>query len=170
MAHENVQNMISFADTKANMTLSIQGLLVGIALGTSVLAKAFEKVQSHYNSNVATVFYLLVVGFAVSSICGIILSILVYRARLTPGHSGQQETGLLFFGHVVQFPTFDEYLSEIGNIDENRTLKEITEQVYELSHIAEKKMVYVNTSICFLVFNICLAAALMIWSGHMASL
>ncbi|NOR76913.1 MAG: hypothetical protein GQ523_00425 [Methanophagales archaeon] len=170
-AYRNTQDMISFADTKANISLSIQSLLISIGLGTSILANTFEHVQKLDNNNISGVFYFIVVAFIISSIVGVILSIFVYKARPPLDETEQKKRkGLLYFGHIAQFTTFKDYFSEVDSIDEDGMLEEFTQQVYQLSLIANKKMKYVNMSIYFLVTNLFLTIIVITFSGYISTL
>lgn len=170
-AYRNTQDMISFADTKANISLSIQSLLISIGLGTSILANTFEHVQKLDNNNISCVFfYFIVVAFIISSIVGVILSIFVYKARPPLDKTEQKRKGLLYFGHIAQFTTFKDYFSEVDSIDEDGMLEEFTQQVYQLSLIANKKMKYVNMSIYFLVTNLFLTIIVITFSGYISTL
>jgi hypothetical protein len=164
-SYRNTQDMISLADAKANISFSIQALLVGIVLGASFLANTFENAQN-LDSTISYVFYIIIVGFVILSFVGIILSIAVYKARPPLETIEQKRKGLLYFGHITQFPTFDDYFSEVNSIDEDRVLREFARQAYHLSYIAEKKMKYVNISIYLLIFNLCLIIILIILSGY----
>lgn len=167
-ASRNIQNLISLADTKANTSLSIQSLLISVGLGTSLLSNTFEHAQK-LNNNLSYVFYFIVAGFIISSILGIILSINVYRARLLE-QSKQNSKGILYFGQIVKFHTFNDYFTEINNTGKGRILRELTLQVYTLSHIADKKMKSVNLSINFLMLNLFLTIILMLLSGYISRL
>lgn len=164
-ASRNIQNLISLADTKANISLSIQSLLITVGLGTSLLSNTFENAQK-LNNNLSYVFYFIVVSFIISSILGIISSINVYRARMRLEKSEKKSKGILYFGQIVKFHTFNDYFTEIKNTDEEGILRELTLQVYNLSHITDEKMKYVNRSIKFLRFNLGLTIILMIVSGY----
>lgn len=164
-AYRTNQSMISFADTKANISLSVQSLLISIGLGTSILSNAFEHVQK-LNNNLSYVFYFIVVVLIISSIIGIILSMHVCKARPPIEEAEQKRKGLLYFEHIIKFPTSTNYFDEINNIDENGILREFTQQVYNLSHIVKEKMKYVNLSINFLMFNLFLTIILMILIGY----
>jgi hypothetical protein len=165
--YKSIQNLISFADTKANISLSIQSLLISIGLGSSLLANTFEHVQKLDDDNLSRVFYFIIVGiFIISSIVGIILSMLVYKARLPLEKTEQKREGLLYFGHIAQFPKFDDYYSKVDGIDDDGILRDLAQQVYHLSHITKKKMKYVNISLYFLVFNVCITITLIILSGY----
>lgn len=164
--YKTIQNLISFADTKANISLSIQSLLITIGLGSSLLANTFEYVQKLDDDNLSRVFYLIIVVFIISSIVGIILSMLVYKARSPLEKTEQKREGLLYFGHIAQFPKFDDYYSKVNSIDDDGILRDLAQQAYHLSLITNKKMKYVNISLYFLVFNVCLTITLIIISGY----
>lgn len=164
-AYRTNQSMISFADTKANISLSVQSLLISIGLSTSILSNAFEHVQK-LNNNLSYVFYFIVVVLIISSIIGIILSMHVCKARPPIEEAEQKRKGLLYFEHIIKFPTSTNYFDEINNIDENGILREFTQQVYNLSHIVKEKMKYVNLSINFLMFNLFITIILMILIGY----
>ena len=170
LAYRNTQDMISFADTKANISLSIQSLLISIGLGTSILANTFELVQKLNNTNISNVFYFIVIVFIISSIVGVVLSIFVYKARSPLDKTEQKRKGLLYFGHIAQFTTFKDYFSEVDSIDEDGMLEEFTRQVYQLSLIANKKMKYVNMSIYFLITNLFLTIIVITFSGYISTL
>ena len=169
-AYMNVQNIISFADTKANISLSIQSLLISIGLGSSILANTFDKVKRLNDPSIIYVYYTITVIFIFLSIVGVIASILVYLARSPLNKNEKKRKGLLYFEHIAHFPTANEYLSEIVKIDEDAMIKEFSYQVYHLSHIAKKKMRYVNISIYLLMVNLCLTVIFIMLSGYISTL
>ena len=166
----HIQDQIRFADSKANISLSIQSLLISIGLGTSILANTFEHVQKLDNNYIICFFYFIVGTFIISYIVGVILSIFVYKARPPLDKTEQKRKGLLYFGHIAQFTTFEDFFSEVDCIDENRILEEFTRQVYQLSLIANKKMKYVNMSIYFLISNLFLTTIVIMFSGYISTL
>lgn len=163
-------DMISLADSKANMSISIQSLLITIGLGSSLLADTFEKLQELDNSKIPCIFYLLVGVLIISSCLGIILAVHVYKARTHLKNTNKKRKSLLYFGHIVQFPSLDDYRSKIRNIDEKGILNEYIRQVYILSDIANEKMKYVNKSSYFLIFNLILTIILITFSGFISTL
>lgn len=169
-AYKNTQNMISFADAKANTSLSIQSLLISIGLGTSLLSNTFDNVQQINNENIYYLFYTIVIILIMASIIGILLSICVYKSRTPLDKNEQNREGLLYFGHIAQFPSFEEFSSKINNVDDAGILNEFSHQVYHLSHIAKKKMEFVNISIYFLILNLCLTIFLIILSGYISTI
>lgn len=169
-AYNHSQSMITFADSKANISLSIQSLLISIGLATSVLANVFEHIQDLDKRNFALLFYFFFFVFAVSSVLGLGHSLWVYKARPHLDEKEKKRRGLLYYGHVKQFPSAEEYHAELSKLDEAEVLKEFAFQTFLLSHIANKKMEYVNTAIYFLVANIVLTTLLISLSAYILTL
>lgn len=167
-AYRNTQDMISLADSKASITLTVQSLLISIGLGSSIFTNAFGRVQNLNDDGLFYLFYVLIGGFVLSSTGGIVISMWVYKARLNPTQGEKSKKGLLYFGHVAQFPTSGDYRSGIDTLDDNRILDELSQQVYNLSHIAVKKMRLVNASVYFLFSNLILAIAVILLSGYVS--
>lgn len=168
--YRNSQNMTSFADSKANMSLSIQSLLISIGLGASLIANTFKTLNDLGDENLSFLFYLLVTGFIITSIVGIFLSMNVYIARSPLESYEQKRNGLMYYGHISRYNTYNEYYLKIKDIDEDRILKEYTQQVFSISKIAKKKMSFVNKSIYFLIINLCLTLLLIIASAYISTL
>ena len=61
--HSHIQDQIKFADTKANISLSIQSLLISIGLSTSILTNTFEHIQIIDNNNMSCVYYIIILAF-----------------------------------------------------------------------------------------------------------
>ena len=163
----HTQNIISFADTKSNISLTIHSLLISIVLGTSFSLNSLENIHKINDGKTLYYFYFIIVFFILSSIIGIILSIFVYKARSS---IYKTEKGLFYFEHIAKFTNSDDYFSEINSITDETILKEITQSVYHLSNIAMKKMRYVNFSIYFLILNIILSIILLLLSGYISTL
>lgn len=164
----NNQNMISLADTKANISISIQSFLISIGLGTSLLTNTFTNIQK-LDYFLIFLFYWIVISFIISSIIGIIISIRVYEARSPSEKTERYRTGLFYFGHITEFTNSQDYFLRVNNLNEVEILKDLTKQVYHLSFIVKKKMEYVNKSVYFLIFNLLLTISLIIISGYINS-
>ncbi len=166
-AYSNAQDMITLADSKANISLTIQTLLIGIGLGASLLSNSFEKVKSLSTVNPFLFnFYLFIaIIFVVTSITGILATIFVFKPRQAREKTERERQGLLYFGHVMKYKSSVDYLVAVGKIEEEDLLKEYAQQIYTLSYIAKKKMKFVNVSIYFLIFNILLTIFFLILSG-----
>jgi len=158
--------MISFADTKANISLTVQSILISIGLGTSLLAKTFEHVKELNSTCITLIFYSILNLFILTSVVGIIQSILVYKARGPLDETEQKRKGLLYFGHIARHKKFSDYFLKINDLGEEVMLEEYARQTYYLSSIAKRKMKFVNRSIFFLMINICLMILLIFLSGY----
>lgn len=166
-AYTDSQDMIRLADSKANISLTIQTLLITIGLGASLLSNTFENVKLLFETNV-TLFYLYIsfaLVFIIMSILGILITIFVYFPRESQEESEQQRRGYFYFTHVLKFKNSDEYLAEVKKIDEEALIEEYARQIYQLSLIAKKKMDYVKKSIWLLIFNICYTVFFLILCG-----
>ena len=163
----NLQDMIRFADSKANISLSIQGLLLGVGLGVSLLSNSFEKLPIIMVSNLS-LFYtyiILLIGFISSSIIGIIIAVLVYKARGPKEETEKTRKGILYFGHIIAYENSEAYIKRVKEVQEEELLKDYSSQIYQLSHIADSKMRKVNRTTYFLFINIILTALLLTLSG-----
>jgi len=163
-AYDNSQSMILLADSKANLSITIQSLLITIGLGSSLLANIFGKLWE--NSKVIFWFYFsLILLFTITSMIGIVFSILVYKARFPSEENEKQRKGFLYHEHVAEHDTSDEYFKEVIKKNKEEILEDFARQTYSVATIATKKMLFVNTSIIFLMVNIFFTIFLLVFSG-----
>ncbi|MFW9878764.1 MAG: Pycsar system effector family protein [Candidatus Thorarchaeota archaeon] len=154
-AYKDSQTMISLADSKANISLTIQSLLITLALGFSLLSNIFEKINFLIENNyLFAVFYLVVMIILIGlSIAGIITTILVFKPRESKEASEKKREGYFYFGHVSKYNSSDDYFTKIQKLNEEDLLEEYSRQIYQLSLIAEDKFKYLKFSIYFLIIN-----------------
>ena len=155
-AYTDSQNMISLADSKANISLTIQGLLITIALGFSLLSNIFIKIESLMEQNLPFFYFYIAITiiFISLSISGIITTILVFKPRESKEETERNREGFFYFGHVSKYSSSDEYFSKIKQLDEEKLMEEYSRQIYQLSHIAKEKFKFLRVSIYFLIINI----------------
>jgi hypothetical protein len=155
-AYTDSQNMISLADSKANISLTIQGLLITIALGFSLLSNVFVKLESLMEQNLPLFYFYIIITiiFINFSIFGIITTILVFKPRESKEEAERNRKGFFYFGHVSKYTSSDEYYSKIKQLDEEQLMEEYSRQIYQLSHIAEEKFKFLRYSIYFLIINL----------------
>ena len=165
-AYHTNQDMIQRADSKASLSISIQTFLLGVGIGISVLDNIFGKAEDAQLS-IAVLFFITLGIFILSSVGGIISSLQVYRARPPMNDPEAKRSGLLFFGHIVRFPSHEDYLKRVSNIDGETMFQEFSHQTYTLSQIAHVKMKHVNLSIKFIIINIGLAILLLLLTGFL---
>lgn len=94
-AYDNAQEMIKFADSKANLSITIQSILVTIGLGTSLITDSFNKLWT-FNRYLFWSYFTFVLVFVIISMFGIIFSILVYKARFSPEKGEESRQGTLY--------------------------------------------------------------------------
>ena len=98
-AYTDSQAMISLADSKANISLTIQSLLITLTLGFSLLSNIFEKIGLLIeNENSLGYFYIIIMVFFVGlSITGIITTIFVFKPREAEEQSERNRKGFFYF-------------------------------------------------------------------------
>lgn len=154
-AYINSQAMISLADSKANISLTIHSLLITLTLGFSLLSNIFEKIGILINSgNEFAVFYIIIaIIFIGLSIAGIITTILVFKPRQAEEKTEKERKGYFYFKHILKYKSSGEYFETIKKLNEEELLEEYSRQIYQLSLIADKKFKFVDWSIYFLIIN-----------------
>jgi hypothetical protein len=157
LAFNNIQNLVSVSDNKANISLTLQTFLVGFILGSSIISGIFDKINVSKSYFAVNVFYILFILFIITSISGIIVCLLIYKARFPVEKKGNGQKGLLYFNEIKLFQSSKDYLNSIFELDEEIRLDELSVQVYNISHIVSNKMKYVNASIAFLFINLILS-------------
>lgn len=156
-AYTDSQGMISLADSKANISLTIQTLLITIALGFALLFNIFDKIRLIFDKNpsFASLYVIVIIIYISSSIIGIIATILVYIPREAPEEIEQKREGLFYFKHVLDYGSSDAYFTKIKSLSEDELMEEYSRQIFQLALIVDEKFKYVNYSIYFLILNMC---------------
>jgi hypothetical protein len=145
---KNHQDLIKFMDQKSGVVLVVCGLILSAFIEFS---KNLVFVHASLSLTQVVVFLL---GLSTISLLGftIYIAVDVLRPRLAQGYvSG--DLSLFYFKHLASVDKnriYNEFLSA------NRThsLKILTDQVYELSRILDKKMTAVHNSMNFLLWCI----------------
>lgn len=137
---ENIREYIAIADVKANITLTLLSLIVGIGLGASLISDTFEKGIQLIITNlwflfIIVPFYILMIVYLLLSILGINSVISVYRARLELKEVDvQQNIGDIYFKHISEHPSSEEYYEGISTKTEENYEKDLAHQVFSVSH------------------------------------
>lgn len=163
-AFENSQNMIVLADSKANLSITIQSLIITIGLGSSLLANIFGKLWD-FNKIIFWFYFVFILIFTITSMTGVIFSILVYKARFPKDKAERIRKGFLYHKHIAEHDTSDEYYNNVISKKREDILEDFAKQAYSVAVIASRKMEFVNYSIWFLMSNIFLAIILLVLSG-----
>ncbi len=164
--YNSVKHFIALADNKANITITIQSLLVSIGLGASLLANTIQNLKILDQTTVTVLFILNISTFLILSFVGICFSISVYFAKLDKSNFNDTDIyGSLYFGDIAEEANSEEYYKKINNLNEDKIIKNYTEQIYILSKITSKKMKNANRSIVLTGINLILTVLLLIIGG-----
>lgn len=160
---DNQQTIISNADTKANISITIQTFIITSVLGASIITDTFNNIAG-LSFIVKGLYYLFFIGFMFSSISGLICCALVFKPRLPQEKKEVERKGITYFGHIVKHKSSKEYLEAIKDTSSSDIVKEFASQNYSLSIILQSKMKHVKSSINFLFANIILGVLLLLFS------
>ncbi len=146
---KNHISLSSIADTKANILLSVNAIILSLAL-SSILPK-LDNVQNHH------LIYPTLILTLVSSVT-MILAILATRPNITEGKFTRKDieakkVNLLFFGNFHQVP-LDEYRWAMGELmnDKEYLYDSMVKDLYFLGLVLHKK--YKILRFTYLVFSI----------------
>ncbi len=161
--YNSQQTLISNADSKANIALSIQTFITTTVLSAAIIVGAFNKAD-HFTNALQLAFYILFALFIISSITGLALCVNVFKPRPPQEDKELKRKGITYFGHIKKFKNSKEYLEEINETKPNDIIRELAFQNYSLALILAHKMKFVKHSTTFLFFNILLGIALLLFS------
>ncbi|RLK07033.1 Pycsar system effector family protein [Tenacibaculum discolor] len=149
VALRNHITLSDIADTKANILLSVNAIIISMTLST--LIPKLDNPSNHYLITPTIVF----VFFTVISI---VLSVLATRPNVTEGKFTKEDVvnkkvNLLFFGnfHQMQLPDFDWAMSEMMK-DRDYLYGSLTKDLYFLGLVLNRK--YKLLRITYTVFMI----------------
>lgn len=131
---DNVQSLIQFADQKIGNLLLIDTITVGIFIAYATNYEFSLKNLTVWN----ILLFISGLIFTVSSVILIYKSIIkVIKPRFAKNYT-DGAFSLYYFGHIGTVGK-DKVLSEVSTLDENRMITELTEQLYEVSKILNRK-------------------------------
>lgn len=124
------------ADSKANILLSVNAIIISIALSTII-----PKLDSPGNAHLITPTFIMVLF----SVISIIFAILSTKPKVTSGKFTRQDiedkkVNLLFFGNFFKMP-YDEYQWAVNELlnDREYLLNSMTKDLYYLGLVLERK-------------------------------
>ncbi|TCL65679.1 HD domain-containing protein [Mariniflexile fucanivorans] len=133
---KNHITLSDIADTKANILLSVNAIIISIAL--SNLIPKFD------NPKNAFLIYPTII-FVVFSVVAIILSVIATRPSITSGKFTKEDVAnkkvnLLFFGnfHKMTLPEFEEGITQVMN-DKDYLYSSMTKDLYFLGKVLDRK-------------------------------
>ncbi|WP_268223047.1 Pycsar system effector family protein [Sinomicrobium oceani] len=132
----NHTNLSNIADSKANILLSVNAIIISLALST--LIPKLDKASNSYLL-IPTVLF---VGFSVASI---VFSVLATRPNITSGKFSREDVrnkkvNLLFFGnfHKMSLEQYEEAMKDIRE-DKEYLYNSLTKDLYYLGKVLDKK-------------------------------
>jgi len=139
------------ADSKANILLSVNAIIISIALSTLI-----PKLDSPTNAHLVTPTFVMLLF---SVIC-IIFAILSTRPKITSGQFTRQDildkkVNLLFFGNFYKMP-YEEYqwaINELMN-DKEYLYTSMTKDLYYLGLVLERKYRWLRITYNLFMFGI----------------
>jgi len=146
----NQINLISIADNKANMIISINSIIISVIVSIT----GFGVISDiEYNKGDIAIPVILIV---VTCLLSVVYAIQAARPYLIRPKKGQQEqevkhTSMLFFG-TISTKTMDEYLDEMDELLKSRDkiYKNMTIDIYNQGKVLKRK--YHLLSIAYLIF------------------
>lgn len=145
----NHMQLSAIADSKANILLSVNAIIISICLSTLI-----PKLDSPSNSHLVFPTFILIL-FSLASIISAILST---KPKVTAGTFSKEElenntVNLLFFGSFHKMP-LDEYYTTLRTMiqDEERIYHSLTKDLYYLGQVLNKK--YALLRITYLIFTV----------------
>ncbi|WP_461533289.1 Pycsar system effector family protein [Sinomicrobium sp.] len=145
----NHTNLSNIADSKANILLSVNAIIISLALSTLI-----PKLDKASNS------YLLIptIIFMIFSVASIACSVLATRPNVTRGKFTRKDVenkkvNLLFFGnfHQMDLQAYEEAMREMRN-DKEYLYNSLTKDLYYLGKVLDKK--YRLLRITYMIFLI----------------
>ena len=122
------QNLIQFADSKANALLLINSIFIA-SLGAFLPT---------IKSDGSTTLYLVFLLFMVACIFSLLLALGVIMTRSgTSAHTPPRS--LFYFGHIADFSTADSYCHEFAHAEIEHVRQATLANVYVLAKIAQGK-------------------------------
>ena len=161
-AFNNNQNIILLADSKANIFITIQGLLVTIGIAGALISDTFQKLRELVHPVYSVFYVILLIFYTIFSLIGMITAICVFSPRGPKEKKEQKREGIFYYGHINQLKNSGEYIKKVKNIDEEQLFDEFCRQIFQLAKIAYEKMEFVKKGVIFLYINISLTICLLI--------
>jgi hypothetical protein len=167
---ENQQSTIRAADTKVGAVLSILFIVtvIAIPIGKDAIPKLYWASGAGVAA-MSTVFLAGCIVFVLGVLRSLMLVVHIVRPRGVSGRSSNNAPGqLLFYKHVLRHRDANEYFHAVGDASPELLLRNLTDQVFELSRICAEKMDALDaakTPLMWALYSFGLVVALGIWLG-----
>ena len=130
----NIQELIRFADSKVAVILVLIGLEITLFLDIS--SNLYFSLKDISIKNV--ILFLFVIVFIISILVSIFIALILVLKPSFAKHYKQDNNSTFYFGHIA-VNTKEKFLDKIKLLDEMECEKEISEQIYEISKILNRK-------------------------------
>ena len=157
----NHTRLSGIADSKANILLSVNAIIISIALSSII-----PKLDSPKNAHLIIPTMVMLI----SSVITIIFAILSTRPKVTKGlfsraDINDQKVNLLFFGNFYKMP-IEEYEWAMKEMlkDSEYTYSTMIKDLYYLGIVLEKKYRLLRITYNFFMFGIILSVLFFIWA------
>ncbi|MGC9781223.1 MAG: hypothetical protein HZR80_18420 [Candidatus Heimdallarchaeota archaeon] len=156
------------ADSKANITISIQSLVFSLGLGTALITDTVSKVSGMLNKY--RILFLIFVGlYVATTLIGIIFSIVIYKDRIPSQkknlfgkmkQDSNENRSRLYYRNIESYDSAESYIKDLKSLEEDDIFSDYAKQTYNISNAVVQKMKWVNRSIIMLIINLVLSAIL----------
>lgn len=152
--YDTLHDLISTSDNKSTLALTIQTFLMGSVFGTSFITEVIAR-ETYLNILWTQInLKLLILIFAITSLLGIVISILVLYPRKPKEKNEIVRKGLTYYIHISEYKTSDEYSAKLKDINNDKILDEYNKQNYNLAHIVKRKMLLIRIVFIMILINL----------------
>lgn len=147
---KNIQELIKFTDQKTG------GVLVVLGLVLTVFLSCVDKLNfnNDYSSKVKIIVIIsgiITIGLVIYTVYVSIFNIL--RPRLANHYSGN-DASLLYFQHLASMTDKTAMFEKFKALNDESILRTISDQIFEVSKILDKKIAELHKSMNFLFYSI----------------
>jgi len=147
---KNIQELIKFTDQKSSGVLAVTGLEL------TVFLNCIDKLDFHKNYS----SILSIATITLGGVTGVLLIYTLYisvfkilRPRLANHYSGH-DFSLFYFNHLASMTDKTGMFDQFKNVDDDKMLRNLTDQIFEVSKILNAKINELHNSMTFLFYSI----------------
>lgn len=147
---KNIQDLIKFVDQKSGGVLVVSGFILTV----------FLDIYKELNFNHGYCSLLAITTIAIGIITVLLLIYTIYlsifkilKPRLAIHYAGN-DNSLFYFNHLASMTDKTVMFDQFKNINDDLMLKNVTDQIFEVSKILDKKIIELHNSMNCLFFSI----------------
>lgn len=147
---KNIQELIKFTDQKSG------GVLVVAGLELTAFSSCIDKLNFNNNYSSIASITTIVLGIITTLLLVYTIYISVFkilRPRLANHYSGHNFS-LFYFNHLASMTDKTEMFDKFKNIDNDKILRNFTDQIFEVSKILNMKINELHNSMSSLFYSI----------------